>query len=81
MTCPGRGGRGPGTEGEGEGGRGNQMGGGGGGETWYRRRSYFLLDTCTGAKVYLTSPGPSEIGRNSFISQPILKPLTSVDSS
>ena len=32
-------------------------------------------------KVYLTSPGPSEIGHNSFISQPILKPLRPVDSS
>ena len=29
----------------------------------------------------LTSPGPSEIGHNSFISQPILKLLTPVDSS
>ena len=29
---------------------------------------------------YLTSPGPSEIGHNSFISQPILKPLRPVDS-
>ena len=29
----------------------------------------------------LTSPGPSEIGHNSFISQPILKPLRPVDSS
>ena len=33
------------------------------------------------AKVYLTSPGPSEIGHNSFISQPILKLLRPVDSS
>ena len=33
------------------------------------------------SKVYLTSPRPSEIGHNSFISQPILKPLTPVDSS
>ena len=31
-------------------------------------------------KVYLTSPGPSEIGHNSFSSQPILKPLRPVDS-
>ena len=35
----------------------------------------------TSTKVYLTSPGPSEIGYNSFISQPILKPLRPVDSS
>ena len=33
------------------------------------------------AKVYLSSPGPSEIGHNPFISQPILKLLRSVDSS
>ena len=33
-----------------------------------------------GTEVYLTSPGPSEIGHNSFISQPILKPLRPVDS-
>ena len=32
-------------------------------------------------RVYLTSPGPSEIGHNSFIPQPILKPLRPVDSS
>ena len=38
--------------------------------------------TCTvHTKVYLTSPGPSEIGHNSFISQPILKQLRPVDSS
>ena len=29
----------------------------------------------------LSSPGPSEIGHNLFVSQPILKPLTPVDSS
>ena len=32
-------------------------------------------------KFTKVSPGPSEIGHNSFISQPILKPLTPVDSS
>ena len=31
--------------------------------------------------IGLTSPEPSEIGHNSFISQPILKPLRPVDSS
>ena len=42
-----------------------------------------LLHVCLSlvSKVYLTSPGPSEIGHNSFISQPILKPLAPVDSS
>ena len=32
-------------------------------------------------RSHVTSLGPSEIGHNSFIFQPILKPLTPVDSS
>ena len=35
-----------------------------------------VLCTCTSVYMY-----PSEIGHNSLISQPILKPLTPVDSS
>ena len=48
------------------------------------REKEISIDSCLGpievstAKVYLTSPGPSEIGHNSFIS---LKPLRPVDSS
>ena len=43
-------------------------------------RRYSLVHM-VGPKVYLTSPGPSELGHNSFISQPILKLLRPVDSS
>ena len=47
-----------------------------------RRDDCTSTEVCvaTTTKVYLTSPEPSVIGHNLFISQPIIKPLRPVDS-